>query len=598
MIAVALNEASINSEGYFCKMSPKEEELRYAAMSYKQKLLSLDVSQLKDEVRFINRRRCYSNVPRVALLHGGTKEDLITRLVSAAFEILSRYFGVKEPENNETEIEDGLNENGINVPTLSLLSSDNIFLSDSENDSLSDDSKSTSSSKLSKYSNMDHSHVEMGTSTGQTSKDSEYQTTLRHVFGYASFRAGQLWAVNRIMKGYNSLLVLPTGAGKSLTFLMPTLLLCQSNRNLITIVVSPLISLMQDMIRKLPPELPGGCFGGNIGAAETAALSAAVLKGYVRILFVSPERLCTSSFRNLIASCNKSYGCMGEFRSCVGLVCVDEAHCLSQWSFNFRPSFLRIRKEIDLLHPFAVVALTATASPRVQVDIASHLRIPNNVTDSDTSTQGLFVIPPRRENLVISAVKICSDSEKFNLILKEISESYETNNENRKTKRRKSENSINGAVVTAGPTIIYVWKRSEAETLAEYLRASGVSVSSYHAGMPQSQRTKVQQMFQRNSIDVIVATTAFGMGIDKSDVRRIIHFSIPKSIENFVQEVGRAGRDGGISSCLLVMQEDDAQRMNSLSFTHYISKLQFAAVLGKIFVDKGHDWYAKCQCHM
>jgi ATP-dependent DNA helicase Q4 len=224
------------------------------------------------------------------------------------------------------------------------------------------------------------------------------------------------WAIDRALAGLNSLLVLPTGAGKSLCFFLPAVILgggaaaARTQSSGLTIVVSPLISLMQDQLRKLPVYLPGACFTAGMSAVEGSALTCALIAGLVRILFVSPERLCTQSFRNLIRTMKRKRKEAYEqlrlsgrpvegvdyYERPVALLCVDEAHCLSQWSFNFRPSFLRIKREISFIAPRAVIALTATASPGVQKDIAHHLDIP-----LDT---GLYTCPPARYNLSLNVV--------------------------------------------------------------------------------------------------------------------------------------------------------------------------------------------------
>jgi ATP-dependent DNA helicase Q4 len=241
-----------------------------------------------------------------------------------------------------------------------------------------------------------------------------------YIIPQANNNLNNRWAIDRTLSGLSSLLVLPTGAGKSLCFFLPALILgggaqaAKDNTSGLTIVVSPLISLMQDQLRKLPVHLPGACFSSGMSAVEGSNLTCAILNGLVRILFVSPERLCTQSFRNLIKTLKrrKQESWLTSNRAIrdgktpitidnpVALLCVDEAHCLSQWSFNFRPSFLRIRREIMFIRPRAVIALTATATPDVQRDIAYHLSISND---------GIFTTPPARYNLSLN-VSIISDT--------------------------------------------------------------------------------------------------------------------------------------------------------------------------------------------
>jgi ATP-dependent DNA helicase Q4 len=228
------------------------------------------------------------------------------------------------------------------------------------------------------------------------------------------------WAIDRVLSGKNSLLVVPTGSGKSLTFFLPALILGGGARAVLpggdpglTIVVSPLISIMNDQLMRLPVHLPGAIFSSGLTAVENANLTSAILNGFLRILFVSPERLCTASFRNLMRLLRRK---RQETRATnaqrpVALLCVDEAHCLSQWSFNFRPSFLRIKREIAHIAPRAVLALTATASAAVQRDIMDHLGIPSD---------GLCTHPPARYNLKLSAAKTSDDTISRNEVLTRI----------------------------------------------------------------------------------------------------------------------------------------------------------------------------------
>jgi len=182
---------------------------------------------------------------------------------------------------------------------------------------------------------------------------------LAESFGFAAYRQGQRWAIDRCLAGKSSLLVMPTGAGKSLCYMLPAVLLPG-----LTIVVSPLIALMQDQMKKLPVHLPGAVMGGKISTYDMTKVSSGVLEGVVKVLFVSPERLCSQPFRSLMRALHASLG-----EAAVSLLCVDEAHCLSQWSYNFRPAFLRIRRELQHIRPASVLALTATAPPKMQREI-------------------------------------------------------------------------------------------------------------------------------------------------------------------------------------------------------------------------------------
>ena len=351
----------------------------------------------------------------------------------------------------------------------------------------------------------------------------ELEATLRNCFGHFSFRCGQRWAMERALHGLNSLLVMPTGAGKSLCYMLPTAMLPG-----LTVVVSPLIALMQDQMKRLPVSLPGACFSGGMSTHQASNLCAAVLDGHVKVLYVSPERLCTQSFRQLIRALrNRSNHGTDHDRDrfSVSLVCVDEAHCLSQWSYNFRPAFLRIRREIDFIQPRATLALTATASPMVQRDIMANLHINAQEGAIAGSPQdGLLAMSSRRENLGYEAVVVdAADTtandgsweQRCKAILDLLTTSTSSSSSPSSKIKRKRGDLLGGCKRSSKTrdtdmilplTIVYVWRRDEAESLAGYLRASGQlsgSVVSYHAGMDTDQRAKAQQLFDRGTARVV-----------------------------------------------------------------------------------------------
>ena len=390
--------------------------------------------------------------------------------------------------------------------------------------------------------------------------------------------------------------MLPTGAGKSLCYILPAIALPG-----LTVVVSPLIALMQDQLRKLPVQCPGACLSGSLSAQQVAEISEAVLRGRLKVLFLSPERLCTPSFRRLISllhqqhqyrRCHPGSGgdCGGSgaaSSSAISLLCVDEAHCLSQWSYNFRPAFLRIRREVHFLQPAAVLALTATATPYIQRDIMRHLNISSASSSSSSAPtaatcgipaqvpgdEGLLALPARRDNLVLAAQLVRDEQERRQRILQLLKEpantisSYYDNDDvgpnqeqehelgdddedalgneddiidngtnvavSRSSLRKRAAPSRSAFSVSAGPrrkkvkevaplSIVYVWRRDEADALAQYLKGSGVDgVAVYHAGLDAGQRQRTQRMFDRGAARCVVATVAFGMGVDKADVRQV-----------------------------------------------------------------------------
>jgi ATP-dependent DNA helicase Q4 len=307
--------------------------------------------------------------------------------------------------------------------------------------------------------------------------------SLRRSFGLQELRSGQEWAINRVLSNQRSLLVLPTGAGKSLTFLLPSLLCCP--RDGITIVISPLVALMRDQMRKLPFNLPAACLSGEVTATEASRICSDMARGFLRIVFISPERFCSPSFLRLMRALKRSArapspGLVDDLSSQltgpgIGLICIDEAHCLSQWSFNFRPSFLRIRRELERIQPRSVLALTATAPLHVQREIEQSLGIPRD---------GVFIHPPNRPNLELVAQYVDGEDQKRQIILETL----------------RTENSVKRHQC---PTIVYVWRRDEADSLSEYLHHQGVSAKGYHAGMSSSQRARIQHLFYKGLLDVV-----------------------------------------------------------------------------------------------
>jgi replicative superfamily II helicase len=264
---------------------------------------------------------------------------------------------------------------------------------------------------------------------------------LLELFGFENFRPGQRAIIERVLDGQNTLAVMPTGSGKSLAFLVPAALLPG-----LVIVVSPLLSLMEDQVRKLPAPLPGGALTSTLSAPQAADLSDAVACGRIKILFVSPERFTSLSFARLMETLRKTSPLFNP----LSLVCVDEAHCLSQWSYNFRPAFLRIRRSIIQLKPQSVLALTATASPSVRCDIAENLGI---------AESNFVTTPMERTNLSFFAIEVdCYDKKRASL-LKIIKEDDNFN------MKKVSNNRTDGALC-----IVYVSKRTEAEVISDFLR--------------------------------------------------------------------------------------------------------------------------------
>jgi ATP-dependent DNA helicase RecQ len=325
---------------------------------------------------------------------------------------------------------------------------------------------------------------------------------LHRYWGYEDFRAGQESAIRAALAGRDSLTVMPTGGGKSLCYQVPAMLLPG-----VTIVVSPLISLMKDQVDALEAVgLPATAINATLGAAEMGARLAAVERGEVKLLYVAPERFESPSFAERAA------------RLDVSLLAVDEAHCVSQWGHDFRPSYLRVGEVRRALGSPPIAALTATATPEVRRDIEKQLEL----RDPQVVVTGFD-----RRNLAWHVLKAKNDSEKDRLLLR-LLRSHE------------------------GSAIVYAATRKNVDALTALLSGVGVRAVGYHAGLGDADRKRLQEAFMTSEVKVVVATNAFGMGIDKGDVRLVVHYNMPGSLEAYYQEGGRAGRDGGPADCVLL----------------------------------------------
>jgi ATP-dependent DNA helicase RecQ len=334
-------------------------------------------------------------------------------------------------------------------------------------------------------------------------------------FGYDEFRPGQREAVQAALEGRDSLVVMPTGGGKSLCYQLPGI----ASGDL-TVVVSPLIALMADQYRRL-------LLGGHPAAMIASGMEVdgvrdalrAVRGGEARIVFCSPERFASGSFLSALAA-----------RS-VDLFAVDEAHCVSEWGHDFRPDYLRLRGVIDRLGAPTVMALTATATAQVAEEISERL----GLRDPFVVRSGFD-----RPNLSFDVVPL----------------------EGTGSKARK-QMLLSAALADPAnrPSIVYCGTRKDVEEVTERLRADGLAAVGYHAGMAADERASAQYRFMECDADVVVATNAFGMGVDKADVRSVIHWAIPKSVEAYYQEVGRAGRDGLPARGILLAMRADLGRL-------------------------------------
>jgi ATP-dependent DNA helicase RecQ len=347
----------------------------------------------------------------------------------------------------------------------------------------------------------------------------EARVVLRRWWGFDDFRAGQDQAVRNVLSGGDSLTVMPTGGGKSLCYQVPGMMLPG-----VTLVVSPLISLMKDQVDALEAlNVPATYVNSTLASGEMFARLDAAERGEVRLLYVAPERFDSESFTRRLS------------RLDVSLLAVDEAHCVSEWGHDFRPSYLRLGQVREMLGNPPIAALTATATPEVRKDIIRQLGLhqPRElVTGFD------------RRNLVWHVLAAKNDSEKDRLLLK----------------------LLRGRT---GSAVVYASTRKNVDALTALLTGVGVRAVGYHAGLADPERKRVQEAFMSGEAPVVVATNAFGMGIDKADVRIVVHYNLPGNLEAYYQEAGRAGRDREHADCVLLHAYQDR-------FTH------------EFFIDQAH----------
>ena len=346
------------------------------------------------------------------------------------------------------------------------------------------------------------------------------QQTLQKVFGYDDFRPGQRPVIEAIMAGRSSAAIFPTGSGKSLCYQLPALHLPH-----LTLVISPLLALMQDQLAFLDRHgIPAASLDSGQSREEAAAVMDGVKRGETRILMVSVERLKNERFRAFIS------------RIPISLMVVDEAHCISEWGHNFRPDYLKLP---DYRRDFAipqVLLLTATATPQVIDDMRTRF----DIAPGDVTGTGFY-----RANLDLQVTPVPA-AERPRRLVEWLRPRFEQG--------------------PPEPTIVYVTLQQTAERLAGHLAKAGLPATAYHAGLDGERRDAIQRDFMVGHTPCIVATIAFGMGIDKADIRNVVHFDLPKSIENYSQEIGRAGRDGLPSRCLMLAGRDHMEVLENFVY--------------------------------
>jgi ATP-dependent DNA helicase RecQ len=344
-------------------------------------------------------------------------------------------------------------------------------------------------------------------------QETNLKNKLKEVFGYNQFRGNQELIINNIINGKNTFVIMPTGAGKSLCYQLPALSLPGT-----AIVISPLIALMKNQVDQL------NAFGVNaqflnstLSKSEMNKVKKETLAGEVKLLYVAPESLTKEETVEFLRASNISF------------VAIDEAHCISEWGHDFRPEYRRIRGIIDQIGNLPIIALTATATPKVQLDIQRNLQMDEaSVFKSSFNRTNLYYEVRPKHNTKKQVIQY--------------------------VKKHKGKSGV-----------IYCLSRKKVEEVAELLRVNDVKALPYHAGLDSSIRMANQDAFLNEDADVIVATIAFGMGIDKPDVRFVIHYDTPKSIEGYYQETGRAGRDGMEGNCIMFYSYDDIVKLEKFN---------------------------------
>jgi ATP-dependent DNA helicase RecQ len=331
---------------------------------------------------------------------------------------------------------------------------------------------------------------------------------LEKYFNFKKFRSGQKEIVEAVLSGKDTVALMPTGGGKSLCYQLPAILSGKTS-----VIISPLIALMRDQVSALNARgIQAAFINSTLSFREVEEVMQKVKNGEIKILYIAPERLANPRFLETISGLD------------VSLLAVDEAHCLSQWGHDFRPNYLKIKECVNLFkNRPTIAAFTATATPQVKNDIISQLNL---------QEPKVFIRGFDRPNLVFLTQSNLKPGQRYPELLR-ITKSL------------------------SGSGIIYALTRKETETIAQYLNENGIETTAYHAGLDGDKREKIQSDFMQDRFRVIVATIAFGMGVDKPDIRFVIHCGMPKNLEGYYQEAGRAGRDGKRAYCVLLHSKKD-----------------------------------------
>jgi ATP-dependent DNA helicase RecQ len=339
---------------------------------------------------------------------------------------------------------------------------------------------------------------------------------LENVFGFAELRAGQEEVITALLEGRAALAVFPTGGGKSMCYQLPALMLEGT-----ALIVSPLLALMKDQVDRLVTKgVAAARLDSTLNAEEYREVVERLLRGELKLLYVSPEKLGNAEFRKVLRGVTLS------------MIAVDEAHCISEWGHNFRPDYLKLGKIRKQLGVKRLLALTATATPKVEADIRKRFGI---------AKADVVKLSFHRPNLDLR-ITPCKTGELKLLLLDRLA-------------------------AHGSPAVVYVTRQETAEEVATFLTKSGLSARAYHAGLRSELRREIQEEFMGDAVDIVVATIAFGMGVDKADIRAVIHYNMPKSLEGYTQEIGRAGRDGLPAVCEWLACGDDRTTLENFIFS-------------------------------
>lgn len=363
------------------------------------------------------------------------------------------------------------------------------------------------------------------------------EKTLTQYFGFEHLRPGQAEVIGRILDGQSAAAIFPTGSGKSLCYQLPAIVLPH-----LTLVISPLLALMSDQLAFLHSK---GIAAASIDSTQDRESTQAIMQqarsGELKVLMISVERLKNERFRQFISQVP------------ISLLVVDEAHCISEWGHNFRPDYLKLPVYRQQLNIAQVLLLTATATPQVIEDMKDKF----NLTSESITVTGFY-----RSNLDLAVIP-CDEDKKFEHLV---------------------------ALLRPNPnasTIVYVTLQKTAEIIAKRLQREGIEAAAYHAGLKHEVRQTIQQQFMQGEAKCIVATIAFGMGVDKADIRHVIHYDLPKSIENYSQEIGRAGRDGRASQCVILANTDSLNVLENFVYGDTPDKASIQCVVDAIMACSG-----------